>query len=59
MQIRLKDQTIVPRTVRDNVTGRLGGTFNTENGTLCFLNNSGGRKKYEPRDSVAMKWKLV
>ncbi|MBK8808851.1 MAG: fibronectin type III domain-containing protein [Bacteroidales bacterium] len=51
----LKDQTIVPRTVRDNVTGRLGGTFNTENGTLYFLNNSGGRKKYEPRDSVAMK----
>jgi len=47
-------QTIVPRTVRDNVTGRLGGIFDVTNGTLFFLNNSSGKKKYEPRDSVAM-----
>lgn len=47
-------QTIVARTSRDNVTGRLGGTFDVSNGTLFFLNNSSGKKKYEPRDSTAM-----
>ena len=50
----VSNQTIVPKTVRDNVTGRLGGTFDVTNGTLFFLNNSSGKKKYEPRDSVAM-----
>ena len=50
----VSNQTIVPRTVRDNVSGRLGGTFDVTNGTLYFLNNSAGKKKYEPRDSVAM-----
>jgi hypothetical protein len=32
----------------------LGGIFDVTNGTLFFLNNSSGKKKYEPRDSVAM-----
>jgi acid phosphatase type 7 len=50
----VSNQTIVPKTVRDNVTGRLGGTFDVTNGTLFFLNNSSGKKKYEPRDSIAM-----
>jgi hypothetical protein len=50
----VSDQTIVPKTVRDNVTGKLGGTFDVTDGTLYFLNNSAGKKKYEPRDSVAM-----
>lgn len=50
----VNNQTIVPKTIRDNVTGRLGGTFDITNGTLFFLNNSSGKKKYEPRDSVAM-----
>jgi hypothetical protein len=51
----ISNQTIVPRTVRDNVTGKLGGIFDVKDGTLYFLNNSGGRKKYEPRDSATMK----
>jgi uncharacterized protein YjdB len=51
----ITNQVTVPRTVRDNVTGKLGGTFDVTNGTLYFLNNSAGKKKYEPRDSVAMK----
>ena len=51
----ISNQTIVPRTIRDNVTGKLGGTFDVKGGTLYFLNNSGGKKKYEPRDSATMK----
>jgi len=39
---------------RANVTGLLGGTFDVANGTLYFLNNSAGRKKYEPRNKAAM-----
>jgi acid phosphatase type 7 len=50
----ISNQSIVTRTVRDNVSGRLGGTFDVTNGTLYFLNNSAGKKKYEPRDSMAM-----
>jgi len=50
----VSNQTIVPKTVRDNITGKLGGTFDVTKGTLYFLNNSSGKKKYEPRDSVAM-----
>jgi len=55
----VSNQTIVPKTVRDNITGRLGGTFDVTNGTLFFLNNSSGKKKYEPRDSVAMEKEKV
>jgi acid phosphatase type 7 len=50
----VSNQTIVPKSVRENVTGKMGGTFDVTNGTLFFLNNSSGKKKYEPRDSVAM-----
>lgn len=39
---------------RENVTGKLGGTFNVEDGTLYFLNNSAGKKKYEPRSQAQM-----
>ena len=40
---------------RINVTGKVGGTFDVTNGTLYFLNNSSGKKKYEPTDSETMK----
>lgn len=39
---------------RENMTGKQGGTFNVADGTLYFLNNSAGRKKYEPRNEDAM-----
>ncbi|MBK8800499.1 MAG: metallophosphoesterase [Fibrobacteres bacterium] len=47
-------QTSVATDPRANLTGKLGGTFDVNNGTLYFLNNSAGRKKYEPRDKIAM-----
>ncbi len=50
----VSNQTIVAPTVRDNVTGLLGGTFDVKEGTLYFLNNSGGKKKYEPRTQAQM-----
>jgi len=39
---------------RENVTGKQGGVFNVKNGTLYFLNNSAGKKKYEPRSEAQM-----
>ncbi|MFZ4400375.1 MAG: metallophosphoesterase, partial [Bacteroidales bacterium] len=50
----VSNQTIVTTTIRDNVTGKLGGTFEVKQGTLYFLNNSAGRKKYEPRSQAQM-----
>ncbi|MEI6753410.1 MAG: metallophosphoesterase [Paludibacter sp.] len=32
-----------------NVTGKNGGTFDVKTGTMYFLNNSAGEKKYRPR----------
>jgi acid phosphatase type 7 len=40
--------------VRENMTGKEGGVFNVKNGTLYFLNNSAGKKKYEPRTQAQM-----
>jgi acid phosphatase type 7 len=40
--------------VRENMTGKEGGIFNVQNGTLYFLNNSAGKKKYEPRSESEM-----
>jgi len=37
-----------------NVTAKNGGLFNTMNGTLYFLNNSAGKKKYYPRSKSQM-----
>lgn len=39
---------------RENMTGKSGGVFNVSNGTLYFLNNSAGKKKYEPRTEADM-----
>ncbi len=47
-------ETVVPGGVRENMTGKSGGVFNVYGGTLYFLNNSAGKKKYEPRDEQAM-----
>lgn len=40
--------------VRENMTGKEGGQFNVAQGTLFFLNNSAGKKKYEPRNEQEM-----
>lgn len=47
-------QTIVATHPRENVTGLSGGIFNTDEGTLYFLNNSAGKKKYDPRSQAQM-----
>jgi acid phosphatase type 7 len=47
-------QDTVTADSRANVTGRLGGTFDVANGTLYVLNNSAGKKKYEPRSEHVM-----
>lgn len=39
---------------RENMTGKEGGIFNVNKGTLYFLNNSAGKKKYEPRTEQEM-----
>lgn len=39
---------------RENMTGKSGGVYNVQNGTLFFLNNSAGKKKYEPRTEAQM-----
>lgn len=49
------DQLSVAFDARENVTAKLNGTFNVLNGTLYFLNNSAGKKKYEPRSEADMK----
>jgi acid phosphatase type 7 len=48
------NQVSVSFDARENVTGKLGGTFDVKEGTLYFLNNSAGKKKYEPRSQAQM-----
>lgn len=50
----VKNQISVAFDARTNVTAKLGGVFNVKNGTLYFLNNSAGKKKYEPRSQAQM-----
>ncbi len=50
----VKNQIAVTFDARTNVTSKMGGIFNTLNGTLYFLNNSAGKKKYEPRSEAQM-----
>lgn len=47
-------QKIVEANDRENVTGIEGGEYNVYNGVLYFLNNSAGKKKYEPRTREQM-----
>ena len=52
------EPTFTDGTVNGNpsvsVTGKEGGTYNVSNGTVFFLNNSAGKKKYYPRSQEQM-----
>jgi len=48
------NQSTVPVHARENLTGKLNGIFDVKEGTLYFLNNSAGKKKYEPRSEAQM-----
>jgi len=48
------NQLTVTFDARENVTGLLKGVFDVKEGTLYFLNNSAGIKKYEPRNKNQM-----
>jgi hypothetical protein len=50
----VRNQLQVPVNSRENVTGKLNGVFNVKEGTLYFLNNSSGKKKYKPKSKAAM-----
>jgi acid phosphatase type 7 len=50
----VSNQIKVPVNSRENVTGVQTGVFNVNQGTLFFLNNSSGKKKYEPRSKRQM-----
>ena len=50
----IQEQVDVTGGVRENMTGKQGGVYNVAKGTLYFLNNSAGKKKYEPRDEEQM-----
>jgi predicted MPP superfamily phosphohydrolase len=50
----VSNQTIKTGGVREDMTGIHGGTFNVNEGVLYFLNNSAGKKKYEPRTEAEM-----
>jgi len=50
----VKNMTSVPVHERENVTGKSGGVFDVSEGTLYFLNNSAGRKKYQPMTKIGM-----
>jgi len=55
---RIVRPTFANGTVNGNpsvsVTGKEGGTYNVSNGTVYFLNNSAGKKKYYPRSPAQM-----
>ncbi len=50
----VKNQMHVQVDPRENLTGLMKGTFDLRQGTLFFLNNSSGKKKYEPSAKVQM-----
>jgi hypothetical protein len=45
----VSNQQTVPIHPRENLTGKFSGTFNTQEGTLYFLNNCIGTKSYDPK----------
>ena len=49
-----KVETVGDGGERENMTGKNGGVFDVSKGTLYFLNNSAGKKKYEPRTEAEM-----
>jgi hypothetical protein len=54
VQGAVSDQKTVTPDPRENLTGKLYGIFNVKEGTHYFLNNSAGKKKYEPNNKAAM-----
>jgi hypothetical protein len=54
VQGAISNQTSVNPDKRENVTGFINGVYNVREGTLYFLNNSSGKKKYEPRTKEQM-----
>ncbi|MFO7575064.1 MAG: metallophosphoesterase family protein [Bacteroidales bacterium] len=60
----VKDKKLAPGSVsrltevsfdrRENLTGKMNGVFDVTEGTLYFLNNSAGKKKYNPRSKEDM-----
>lgn len=54
VQNAVSNQILSTPTVRENLTGKFGGIFNVQHGTLYFTNNSAGKKKYEPRSEDKM-----
>jgi|GEM_PF-1064301 Calcineurin-like phosphoesterase. len=59
----LKAKAVVPYSITnqvnapiawDNMTGKIGGTYNVLSGTLYFLNNTNGSKRYGPLDQATM-----
>ncbi len=54
VQNAVSNQIISTPTLRENLTGKFGGIFNVQQGTLYFNNNSAGKKKYEPRSEAVM-----
>lgn len=63
--VRSSDMTLVEGAVQmledagspgriENMTGKAGGVYDVTEGTLYFLNNSAGKKKYWPRNESQM-----
>lgn len=48
------DRKVAAFDARANLNAKSGGVFNVTSGTLYFLNNSAGKKKYEPRSQEDM-----
>jgi len=53
------DRVAVAYDPRTNLTAKSGGIYHVKNGTLYFLNNSSGKKKYEPRSEKDMSSETV
>lgn len=50
----ISDRVPAAYDARMNLNAKSGGVYNVKNGTLYFLNNSAGKKKYEPRSQEDM-----
>jgi hypothetical protein len=50
----VSEQNTVTASFPENVTGKENGLYNVEGGTLFVLNNSAGKKKYQPQTKEQM-----
>lgn len=50
----ITNQQTVEAIYPTNVTGKLGGKYNVDEGTMYFLNSSAGVKKYSPNSEATM-----